>query len=58
MLANIGVREEGFEDLLGGKTDLARDGDGREVFGVDLVGAEFVRYAEGVEESGSVGFSG
>ncbi len=52
----VGVGEEGFEDLLGGEADLASDGDGGEVFGIDLVGAELVGDAERVEQAGGVGF--
>ncbi len=55
MLACVGVGEESFEDLFRGETDLARDGDGGEIVGVDLVGAEFVGDAERVEQAGGVG---
>ncbi len=56
MFAGVGVGEEGLEDLFGREANLAGDGDGGEVFGVDFVGAEFVGDAEGVEEAGGVGF--
>src|SRR6266702_2343811 len=58
MLACIGLREEGLEDLFGGEADLAGDGDGGEVIGVDFVGAQLVGDVEGVEEAGCVGFCG
>ena len=50
--------EEGFEDLLGGETDFLSDGDGGEVFGIDLVGAELVVDAERVEKAGGISFRG
>src|ERR1700738_124324 len=52
------LREEGLEDLLGGHADLVSYGDGGEVVGVDLVGAELVADGEGVEEAGGVGLAG
>ena len=55
VFAGVGVGEEGFEDLFGGQADLAGYGDGGEVVGVDLVGAQFVGDAEAVEEAGGVG---
>ena len=58
VFAGVGVGEEGLEDLLGGQADLAGDGDGGEVFGIDLVGAEFVGDAEGVEKARGVGLAG
>src|ERR1700733_10736241 len=58
MFAGVGVGEEGFEDLFGGEAYLAGDGDGGEVFGIDLVDADFVGDAEGVEEAGGVGLGG
>src|SRR6266851_4573517 len=56
--ACIGLSEQGLEDLLGGEADLAGDGDGGEVIGVDFVGAQLVGDVEGVEEAGCVGFGG
>jgi hypothetical protein len=54
MLGVVGVREEGLEDLFGGEADFFCDGDRSEVFGIDLVGAELIGNAEGVEETGGV----
>ena len=55
MVAVVGLGEEGFEDLLGGEADLFCDGDGGEVVGIDLVGAQLVGDVEAVEEAGGVG---
>ena len=48
-------REQGFEDLLQGHANLASDRDGGQVFGVDLVGAQFVRDSERVQQPSGVG---
>ena len=53
--AGLAVEEQSLEDLFGREADLARDGDGGEVVGIDLIRAEFVGDAEGVEQTCGVG---
>src|SRR5205807_764027 len=58
LAGNDGASQQGLKDLLQRHVDLACDGDGGEVFGVDLVGACFVCDAERVEQARRVGLGG
>ena len=51
-----GVGDECLEDLFGWEADLARDGEGGEVTGIDLVRPQLIGDVQGVELAGGVGF--